>query len=235
MNKKNTIFLISGPTGVGKDTVIKTLNESNSNIKNIVTITTRKIRVNEINNKDYIFVNKKEFENLIKKNKLIEWSEVYGNFYGVPKDQIDKNLKNQNKIIIKTDIQGVKKLKQKFINATTIFIMPPDVRTLLNRLKSRKTDSVEDITKRSNIAIKEIEEKKMFDHIIINKDGDLINTINQIKKIINETKQALNISGKNIFLPLRFGLIGELHGPDLFTIIDIIGIKESINRIKSKL
>ena len=62
--------------------------------------------------------------------------------------------------------------------------MPPDVKTLLNRLKSRKTDSVEDITKRSNIAIKEIEEKKMFDHIIINKDGDLINTINQIKKII---------------------------------------------------
>ena len=184
MNKKNTIFLISGPSGVGKDTVIKTLNESNSYIKNIVTITTRKIRVNEINNKDYIFVNKKEFENLIKKNKLIEWSEVYGNFYGVPKDQIDQNLKNQNKIIIKTDIQGVKKLKQKFINATTIFIMPPDVRTLLNRLKSRKTDSVEDITKRSNIAIKEIEEKNMFDHIIINKDGDLINTINQIKKII---------------------------------------------------
>ena len=156
MNKKNTIFLISGPSGVGKDTVIKTLNESNLNIKNIVTITTRKIRVNEINNKDYIFVNKKEFENLIKKNK----------------------------IIIKTDIQGVKKLKQKFINATTIFIMPPDVRTLLNRLKSRKTDSVEDITKRSDIAFKEIEEKKMFDHIIINKDGDLINTINQIKKII---------------------------------------------------
>ena len=62
--------------------------------------------------------------------------------------------------------------------------MPPDVRTLLNRLKSRKTDSVEDITKRSNIAIKEIEEKDIFDHIIINKDGDLINTINQIKKII---------------------------------------------------
>ena len=86
MNKKNTIFRISGPSGVGKDTVIKTLNESNSNIKNIVTITTRKIRVNEINNKDYIFVNKKEFENLIKKNKLIEWSEVYGNFYGA-KDQ----------------------------------------------------------------------------------------------------------------------------------------------------
>ena len=184
MNKKNTIFLISGPSGVGKDTIIKTLNKSNSNIKNIVTITTRKIRVNEINNKDYIFVNKKEFENLIKRNKLIEWSEVYGNFYGVPKDQIDNNLINQNKIIIKTDIQGVKKLKQKFINATTIFIMPPDVRTLLNRLKSRKTDSVEDITKRSNIAIKEIEEKDIFDHIIINKDGDLINTINQIKKII---------------------------------------------------
>ena len=123
MNKKNTIFLISGPSGVGKDSVIKTLNESNSNIKNIETITTRKKRGNEIHNKDYIFVSKKKFENLITCNKLIEWSEVYGNYYGVPKDQIENNLNNQNKIIIKTDIQGIKKLKQKFKNAVTIFIM----------------------------------------------------------------------------------------------------------------
>jgi guanylate kinase len=184
MNKKNTIFLISGPSGVGKDSVIKTLKESNSNIKNIVTITTRKIRGNEIHNKDYIFVSKKKFENLITGNKLIEWSEVYGNYYGVPKDQIENNLNNQNKIIIKTDIQGIKKLKQKFKNAVTIFIMPPDVKTLLNRLKSRKTDSKKDITKRSDIAIKEMGEKNIFDHIIINKDGSLNNTINQIKKII---------------------------------------------------
>ena len=184
MNKKNTIFLISGPSGVGKDSVIKKLNESNANIKNIITITTRKIRENEISNKDYIFVNKQEFETLIKKQKLIEWSEVYGNYYGVPLDQIEINLQKQNKIIIKTDIQGIKKLKQKFENAITIFIMPPDIKTLLKRLKSRKTDSIEDITKRSDIAIKEMEEKNIFDHIVINKDGDLMNTIEQIKKII---------------------------------------------------
>ena len=184
MNKKNTIFLISGPSGVGKDSVIKKLNESNANIKNIITITTRKIRENEISNKDYIFVNKQEFETLIKKQKLIEWSEVYGNYYGVPLDQIENNLQKQNKIIIKTDIQGIKKLKQKFENAITIFIMPPDIKTLLKRLKSRKTDSIEDITKRSDIAIKEMEEKNIFDHIVINKDGDLMNTIKQIKKII---------------------------------------------------
>ena len=169
MNKKNTIFLISGPSGVGKDSVIKKLNESNANIKNIITITTRKIRENEISNKDYIFVNKQEFETLIKKQKLIEWSEVYGNYYGVPLDQIENNLQKQNKIIIKTDIQGIKKLKQKFENAITIFIMPPDIKTLLKRLKSRKTDSIEDITKRSDIAIKEMEEKNIFDHIVINK------------------------------------------------------------------
>ena len=184
MNKKNTIFLISGPSGVGKDSVIKKLNESNANIKNIITITTRKIRENEISNKDYIFVNKQEFETLIKKQKLIEWSEVYGNYYGVPLDQIENNLQKQNKIIIKTDIQGIKKLKQKFENAITIFIMPPDIKTLLKRLKSRKTDSIEDITKRSDIAIKEMEEKNIFDHIVINKDGDLMSTIEQIKKII---------------------------------------------------
>ena len=184
MNKKNTIFLISGPSGVGKDSVIKKLNESNANIKNIITITTRKIRENEISNKDYIFVNKQEFETLIKKQKLIEWSEVYGNYYGVPLDQIENNFQKQNKIIIKTDIQGIKKLKQKFENAITIFIMPPDIKTLLKRLKSRKTDSIEDITKRSDIAIKEMEEKNIFDHIVINKDGDLMNTIEQIKKII---------------------------------------------------
>ena len=129
-------------------------------------------------------MNKQEFETLIKKQKLIEWSEVYGNYYGVPLDQIKNNLQKQNKIIIKTDIQGIKKLKQKFENAITIFIMPPDIKTLLKRLKSRKTDSIEDITKRSDIAIKEMEEKNIFDHIVINKDGDLMNTIEQIKKII---------------------------------------------------
>ena len=174
MNKKNTIFLISGPSGVGKDSVIKKLNESNANIKNIITITTRKIRENEISNKDYIFVNKQEFETLIKKQKLIEWSEVYGNYYGVPLDQIENNLQKQNKIIIKTDIQGIKKLKQKFKNAITIFIMPPDIKTLLKRLKSRKTDSIEDITKRSDIAIKEMEEKNIFDHIISDQFWHLI-------------------------------------------------------------
>ena len=104
-NDKN-IYIISGPSGVGKDTVIKKLNEKLENIQIITTVTTRSIRKNEKNNIDYIFVSESQFQKLIDGNKLIEWSKVYDNYYGVPKDQIDKGIENKNNIIIKIYINS---------------------------------------------------------------------------------------------------------------------------------
>mgnify|MGYP006138675015 CR=1 FL=1 len=181
-NNKN-IYIISGPSGVGKDTVIKKLNNKLKNIQLITTVTTRAIRKNEKNNIDYIFVTESQFQNLIDENKLIEWSKVYGNYYGVPKDQIKNGIKNN--IIIKTDIQGVRKLKNKIKNATTIFIMPPDIQTLLRRLESRKTDSSDEIKKRTKIAEDEIKEHIDFDHTIVNYEDKLEKTITNLENIIN--------------------------------------------------
>ena len=183
-NDKN-IYIISGPSGVGKDTVIKKLNETLENIQIITTVTTRSIRKNEKNNIDYIFVSESQFQKLIDGNKLIEWSKVYDNYYGVPKDQIDKGIENKNNIIIKTDIQGVRKLKNKIKNATTIFIMPPDIKTLLKRLESRKTDSSDEIKKRTQIAEEEIREHVKFDHTIVNHEDKLEKTISNLAEIFN--------------------------------------------------
>ncbi|MFL2767456.1 MAG: guanylate kinase [Dehalococcoidia bacterium] len=183
MSNNKNIYIISGPSGVGKDTVIKKLNDKLKNIQIITTVTTRAIRKNEKNNIDYIFVTESQFQNLIDENKLIEWSKVYGNYYGVPKDQIKNEIKNN--IIIKTDIQGVRKLKNKIKNATTIFIMPPNIQTLLKRLESRKTDSADEIKKRTKIAEEEIKEHKDFDHTIVNHENKLEKTITSLAKIIN--------------------------------------------------
>jgi guanylate kinase len=166
-NDKN-IYIISGPSGVGKDTVIKKLNEKLENIQIITTVTTRSIRKNEKNNIDYIFVSESQFQKLIDGNKLIEWSKVYDNYYGVP-----------------TDIQGVRKLKNKIKNATTIFIMPPDIKTLLKRLESRKTDSSDEIKKRTQIAEEEIREHVKFDHTIVNHEDKLEKTISNLAEIFN--------------------------------------------------
>ena len=183
MSNNKNIYIISGPSGVGKDTVIKKLNDKLKNIQIITTVTTRAIRKNEKNNIDYIFVTESQFQNLIDENKLIEWSKVYGNYYGVPKDQIKNEIKNN--IIIKTDIQGVRKLKKKSNNATTIFIMPPNIQTWLKRLESRKTDSADEIKKRTKIAEEEIKEHKDFDHTIVNHENKLEKTITSLAKIIN--------------------------------------------------
>lgn len=183
MSNNKNIYIISGPSGVGKDTVIKKLNDKLKNIQIITTVTTRAIRKNEKNNIDYIFVTESQFQNLIDENKLIEWSKVYGNYYGVPKDQIKNEIKNN--IIIKTDIQGVRKLKNKIKNATTIFIMPPDIKTLLKRLESRKTDSSDEIKKRTQIAEEEIREHVKFDHTIVNHEDKLEKTISNLAEIIN--------------------------------------------------
>ena len=178
------LIVISAPSGTGKTTVVKKLLEENGNLVASVSFTTRKIRENEKNNVDYIFVSEKQFKTLISENKLIEWSKVYGNFYGVPKNQIEESLQKDIKVIIKTDIQGVEKLKTKLKNAVTIFIMPPNIDILLKRLKSRKTDSSLEIKKRTNKAQEEMNEHKKFDYTIINHEGELESTLSSLAKIL---------------------------------------------------
>ena len=185
MCKRNKIYIISGPSGVGKDTVIKKFSEVNTDVDIITTVTTRKIRKNEKDKIDYIFVNEKEFKKLIESNKLIEWSKVYGNYYGVPKNQIEKGIKHNKKIIIKTDIQGVSKLSKKIKNTETIFLIPPNIQILLERLHSRKTDTTEEIKTRTAIAEHEINQQDKFDYVIVNHEGELSKTLSHLSEIIN--------------------------------------------------
>jgi guanylate kinase len=166
------IIVISGPSAVGKGTIIRKLLQMDNKLELGITCTTREKRCNEIEGNEYYFLTKEGFQKKIDKGELVEYSIVHGNFYGVPQETILKGLQGEKDIILQIDVQGAKKIKNKFDEAILIFIMPPDINTLLKRIKTRATESPEEVEKRLKRAIKEIEERFFYDYIILNEDLD---------------------------------------------------------------
>ena len=134
------IILISGPSGVGKDSVINKLRENCDSISIVVTVTTRMIREGEINGKDYIFVDQKTFNEMKINNAFLEYANVYGNEYGVPKDAVKLALSNGQDALIKADIQGARTIMELEPSVLSIFIMPGSTSDLEKRLKKRMTE-----------------------------------------------------------------------------------------------
>ena len=168
------ILVISGPSGCGKTTVCNELLQREKNMAFSISCTTRKKRINEENAKDYFFISKKKFENLIEKNQFLEYAKVFDNYYGTLKNQVLRTNKTKH-ILLDIDVQGalqVKKYCQESIyfkeKTLFIFIMPPSMEELYRRLAKRKTDSEEEVKKRMNMAKKEITFSKHYDYSIIN-------------------------------------------------------------------
>ena len=149
-----------------------------------ITITTRKPRIEEIDGTHYFFVNKTKFQELILQDQLLEWANVYGDLYGVPKEPVYKALEKGNQVILKLDVQGALKIKSDFPKSTLIFITAPDSE-LKSRLIKRMTESNEEISQRLETAKKEKKMIREFDYKINNKNGNLKDTVSQINKIIN--------------------------------------------------
>ena len=168
-DKQSNIFIISGPSGVGKDTLMDIVAENNSDIVHIaITATTRKPRSNETNGINHYFYNEIDFKNLIDQNLLIEWAKVYDNFYGVPYSEITENLNIGKKVLLRVDVQGAKRLKNIIPHSKFIFINAESEDDLLLRLKKRHENSDTDIQKRINQSKSEIKEADWFDYIVIN-------------------------------------------------------------------
>jgi len=167
------LVIISGPSGVGKGTVIKKLLQKMPSLDLSISYTTRKPRKHEIHGKDYFFVTEKEFDNM----DFLEQAEVHGNKYGTP------NVKYKKDIIFEVDLQGAKSIKQKREDSLSIFLLPPSSKELENRLIGRKTESKSEIKERLNTAKKELKKRFEHDYLIINKD--INNTVKKIKHIIN--------------------------------------------------
>ena len=162
------IFLISGPSGVGKDTIIAELRKIYFDFHFVVTAVTRKKRSDEKEGVNHFFISPNKFKSMIENNQLIEWSKVYDNFYGVPKSQIETPISQGKSVFIRVDVQGAKRLKNIIPHSKFIFINAESDNDLLLRLKKRHENSDTDIQKRINQSKSEIKEADWFDYIVIN-------------------------------------------------------------------
>lgn len=170
-NRKGIIFIVSGPSGSGKTTLCKKLLAKKSikaTLAKTVSLTTRPQRLGERRNKDYRFVGEKEFLAKKTRGQLLESQKVFGFFYGTPKDFVDKNLKRGIDVLLCIDVKGAGAVKRIRPSACRIFIMPPSIATLRQRLKKRSTESKTNMQKRLKIAKWEMGFAKQYDYIIIN-------------------------------------------------------------------
>ena len=194
------LFVISAPSGAGKTTLIKSLLESSSrDLRLGISCTTRSKRKNEINGESYFFKTKTEFQEMVKNGDLLESAEVFGNLYGTPKQWVQEQLSQGIDIILELDWQGAKQIKENYPDAVLIFILPPSLKALQERLNKRNQDSEGDIEKRLAQAKIEIRNGISFDQVIINDDFELaINDLNLIihldKKITKERQNLVKNS-----------------------------------------
>ena len=179
------VIVISGPSGVGKDSVIRELKQVDRPQHFVITATTRRKRNKEVNGIDYIFLSTTQFNTLIRENKFLEHAEVYGQQYGVPKSQVLDAFKRGSDVIIKTDVQGALTIRSLIPSTVLIFIAPPSYKTIVQRLTRRKTESTEQFSLRLAMSKEELNQSKLFDHIVINYDNKLQETVRAIESIIS--------------------------------------------------
>ncbi|MBP0979651.1 MAG: guanylate kinase [Oscillospiraceae bacterium] len=186
MESKNsgTLIILSGPSGVGKGTIIKKLLKKLDNIVLSISATTRLPRRGEKNGIHYYFISRDKFIDMIKTNGFLEYAEYNSNYYGTPKDSVNNFLREGKNVILEIDVQGAFKIKNKYKNALMIFVMPPCVEDLYKRLRNRNTESGKEIEERVIRAQREIELSEKYDYVIIN--DSLSKAAEEIKKIISK-------------------------------------------------
>jgi guanylate kinase len=182
------LLVISGPSGAGKDTVLTRLKNAVPNGEFVTTLTTRGKRPKEKENINYHFVSLEIFEKMKKENALLESANVYGNWYGVPKEPVNLALKQGKDVIVKVDVQGVANIKKLAPQAIFIFIVPPSMEELTSRLKLRRTESAFDIALRLKTAEEEMKQMSLFDYVVVNRQGEVDLAVSVIEAIITAEK-----------------------------------------------
>ena len=189
IKRKNTgqLIIISAPSGAGKGSVISGLLERDkNNLWLSVSTTSRQPRSNDIPGVTYNFVSKEEFEELIKEDYFLEYTNYVGNYYGTPKQAIKEKLEQGIDVILEIEIEGAMNIKKLVPEALFIFIMPPSLKTLVKRLKNRKTDSKDKIIERFHTAYKEINEVTKYNYVVVNDELD--DAIDKVESILKAEK-----------------------------------------------
>ena len=190
-SEKSLLVVISGPSGVGKDAVLGGLKELGRSYHFTVTATTRQIRTGERDGIDYIFLDTMTFQDMIRKDALLEWAVVYGRSYGVPRAQVKKALGMGKVVIVRTDVQGAATIKSLAPDGVFIFLAPPSMEILERRLRERKSDSSSSIATRIFTARQEMERLKEFDYVVVNQEGRLEEAVTAIDAIITAERSRV--------------------------------------------
>ena len=167
---KGRVYIISGPSGSGKDTLMKKVFEKKPDIAFSISSITRDMRPGEVEGEKYNFISRERFEEMIANDELLEHNVFVGNYYGTPKSPVINCIENGQDILIEVDVNGAVQIREKMPDAISIFIMPPSLEILKNRLTGRGTDSAEVIEKRLGEALREIASAKDYDYIVVNDD-----------------------------------------------------------------
>lgn len=219
-NNKGLLIVVSGPSGAGKDTICQKLIKENSNIWMSVSMTTRKPRPLEKDGIDYFFVSNEEFENKINDNTFLEYASYNDNYYGTPKDKVEEKLNEGKDVILVIDINGAVNIKKIIPSALFIFIMPPDMETLKNRLIDRKTESKDKVVQRFITAYNEVNNYKKYNYVVVNDKVE--DAVNKVKSIIQSEKCRVDRI-EDIYLGNKEELIHEILIDKNFENNDIFG------------
>jgi guanylate kinase len=183
-NPQPLMIVISGPSGAGKDTVMQRMQERGLPFHFIVTATTRPKRANEVHGRDYLFVSKEEFARMIDEDELIEHAIVYGDYKGIPKQQVREALASGKDVIMRLDVQGAETVRKLTPEALLIFITTRNEHELVRRLETRNTETADSLAIRIATARKELNRVEAFDYVIVNRDFQLDSTVDTIRSII---------------------------------------------------
>ena len=184
-NPQPLMIVISGPSGAGKDTVMQRMQERGMPFHFVVTATTREKRTNEVHGRDYLFVSKEEFARMIDEDELIEHAIVYGDYKGIPKQQVREALATGMDVIMRLDVQGAETVRKMAPEALLIFITTRNEEELVQRLESRNTETADSLAIRIATARKELNRVEAFDYVIVNSDFQLDKTVDSIRAIID--------------------------------------------------
>jgi guanylate kinase len=200
VRRKGLLIVVTGPSAVGKGTICRALLAENPNIRFSVSCTTRKPRPGEVHGVEYFFLSHEEFKAKIDAGEFLEWAEVYGNYYGTLKSYVDEVTENGHDIILDIDRVGARSVRETYPDAVWVFVIPPSMEALRQRIAARGSESPEAVARRLAEAPKWIEEGLNYDYVIIN--DDLQRAVQQLRSIIEAERYRTNRYGAELIKTL---------------------------------
>jgi guanylate kinase len=182
VGQAGVLLVITGPSAVGKSAIVGELVRNRPHIRYSISCTTRSPRLGETDGVEYFFVTREEFERKAQTGQLLEWAEVYGNYYGTPRDYVEAMLANGQNVILDIDINGAVQVREKYPEAVSIFVIPPTVSELRNRIMRRAADSAESVERRLAQVPRWLEQGLTYDYVLVN--DDLARAVEQLGAIV---------------------------------------------------